>query len=142
MQWDEVAGQEAAKAALKEAVTYPILYPQFFSGKRKPSNGVLLYGPPGTGKTHLARVGASPTQLLTGNWLHFHGVQLSLLRFGRLPSVLSHASHGLPGIGRLTLHEAGWTGLLPLLGLQSGLLPGCLLGLPVLGLAWSTPLLT
>lgn len=56
MQWDDVAGLEAAKDALKEAVILPVKFPQFFTGKRKPWSGLLLYGPPGTGKSYLAKV--------------------------------------------------------------------------------------
>lgn len=33
MQWDDVAGLEAAKDALKEAVILPVKYPQFFTGR-------------------------------------------------------------------------------------------------------------
>ncbi len=47
---------QQCQAILKEAVTDPIRFPHFFSGKRKPCSAVLLYGPPGTGKTHFARV--------------------------------------------------------------------------------------
>ena len=32
VQWDDVAGLEAAKDALKEAVILPVKYPQFFTG--------------------------------------------------------------------------------------------------------------
>lgn len=56
MKWDDVAGLEGAKEALKEAVILPVKFPQFFTGKRKPWSGILMYGPPGTGKSYLAKV--------------------------------------------------------------------------------------
>ena len=64
MQWDDVAGLEAAKDALKEAVILPVKFPQFFTGKRKPWSGLLLYGPPGTGKSYLAKVPPQATAVL------------------------------------------------------------------------------
>ncbi|TLD05433.1 uncharacterized protein PgNI_09188 [Pyricularia grisea] len=59
VKWEDVAGLEAAKESLKEAVLLPIKFPQFFSGKRKPWRGILLYGPPGTGKSYLAKAVAT-----------------------------------------------------------------------------------
>ena len=56
MQWDKVVGLDVAKAALKEAVILPLMFPTFFDDERKPWAGVLLYGPPGTGKPFLAKV--------------------------------------------------------------------------------------
>ena len=47
VKWDDVAGLETAKGLLKEAVILPIRFPQLFTGKRKPWEGILLYGPPG-----------------------------------------------------------------------------------------------
>ena len=56
--FDDIAGLEDAKRLLNEAVSLPLLVPEFFVGIREPWKGVLLYGPPGTGKTMLAKAAA------------------------------------------------------------------------------------
>ena len=57
--WEDIAGLEPVKELLQEAVTLPLLIPNYFRGIRRPWKGVLLYGPPGTGKTLLARAVAT-----------------------------------------------------------------------------------
>jgi vacuolar protein-sorting-associated protein 4 len=59
VKWSDIAGLEAAKNALKEAIVLPIQFPQMFVGMRKPWKGILLYGPPGTGKSLLAKACAT-----------------------------------------------------------------------------------
>lgn len=84
--WDDIAGLEGAKKALKEAVVYPFLRPDLFSGLREPARGMLLFGPPGTGKTMLARAVATESNStffsvssssLTSKW---HGESEKLVR--------------------------------------------------------------
>jgi len=57
--WEDIAGLENVKQALREAIVLPIAKPELFTGARRPWSGILLFGPPGCGKTLLAKAAAT-----------------------------------------------------------------------------------
>lgn len=59
MSLDDIIGMHDVKQVLHEAVTLPLLVPEFFQGLRSPWKAMCLAGPPGTGKTLIARAIAS-----------------------------------------------------------------------------------
>ncbi|MBI4235896.1 MAG: CDC48 family AAA ATPase [Chloroflexi bacterium] len=62
VRWEAVGGLEEAKRTLREAIEWPLRYPELFLAARTaPPRGILLVGPPGTGKTLLAKAVASQT---------------------------------------------------------------------------------
>lgn len=74
VRWRDVGGLKEAKQELREAVEWPLKYPESF--KRigiEPPHGILLYGPPGTGKTLLARAVATEGE---ANFISIKGPEL------------------------------------------------------------------
>ncbi|XP_022341531.2 uncharacterized protein LOC111135601 [Crassostrea virginica] len=59
IKFQDIAGLNDAKAALREAIIIPLLFPHLFTGSIKPWKRILLYGPPGTGKSRLAQAVSS-----------------------------------------------------------------------------------
>jgi transitional endoplasmic reticulum ATPase len=61
--WDDIGGLEEIKQELREAVEWPLKYPNMFEKAGiRPLNGILLFGPPGCGKTLLAKAVANESQ--------------------------------------------------------------------------------
>lgn len=74
IKWENIGGLENAKTELKEAVEWPLKYPESFEkfGVRPP-RGVLLHGSPGTGKTLLAQAVANESD---ANFISVKGPEL------------------------------------------------------------------
>ncbi|OYT42286.1 MAG: AAA family ATPase [Candidatus Altiarchaeales archaeon ex4484_43] len=63
VKWEDIGGLEKVKQELKEAVEWPMKYPDAFKRMGiRPSKAVLLYGPPGCGKTLLAKASANESE--------------------------------------------------------------------------------
>ena len=81
VEWEDVGGLDNIKQELKEAVEWPMKYPDSF--KRlgiRPSRGILLYGPPGTGKTLLAKAVAKESE---ANFIQVKGPSLLSMWVGK-----------------------------------------------------------
>jgi transitional endoplasmic reticulum ATPase len=74
VRWSDVGGLEDVKEELREAVEWPIKYPELFEQTNaEPPKGVMLYGPPGTGKTLLAKAVANESE---SNFIAIKGPEL------------------------------------------------------------------
>ncbi len=72
--WDDVGNLNEAKEELKEAIEWPLKYPELFSQMdAQPPKGILLHGPPGTGKTLLAKAVANESE---ANFISIKGPEL------------------------------------------------------------------
>ena len=79
--WSSVGGLDNVKGELKEAVEWPMKYPDSFKRMGiRPSRGILLYGPPGTGKTLLAKAVAKESE---ANFIQVKGPSLLSMWVGK-----------------------------------------------------------
>ncbi|MAH03735.1 ATPase [Candidatus Pacearchaeota archaeon] len=80
VEWKSIGGLNNIKQELKEAVEWPMKYPDSFSRMGiRPSRGILLYGPPGTGKTLLAKAVAKESE---ANFIQVKGPELMSMWVG------------------------------------------------------------
>jgi transitional endoplasmic reticulum ATPase len=74
VKWSDVGGLDDVKQELREAVEWPLKYPQVFEqAGTHPPKGILLHGKPGTGKTLLAKAVATESGV---NFISIKGPQL------------------------------------------------------------------
>jgi transitional endoplasmic reticulum ATPase len=74
MKWSDVGGLDDIKQELREAIEWPLKYPEVFEqAGTHPPKGILLYGKPGTGKTLLAKAVANESGV---NFISIKGPQL------------------------------------------------------------------
>ncbi len=79
--WNDVGGLDNVKQELKEAVEWPLKYPESFKRMGiRPPRGILLYGPPGTGKTLLAKAIAKESE---ANFIQIKGPSLLSMWVGK-----------------------------------------------------------
>ncbi len=79
--WSDVGGLDGVKQELKEAVEWPLKYPDSFINLGiRPPKGILLYGPPGTGKTLLAKAVAKESE---ANFIQIKGPSLLSMWVGK-----------------------------------------------------------
>ncbi len=79
--WESVGGLDKIKQELKEAVEWPLKYPEGFQRMGiRPPRGILLYGPPGTGKTLIAKAVAKESE---ANFIQVKGPSLLSMWVGK-----------------------------------------------------------
>jgi transitional endoplasmic reticulum ATPase len=74
VKWSDIGGLEEVKTELREAVEWPLKFPEVYKRLNyKIPKGILLYGPPGTGKTLLAKAVATESE---ANFISVRGPEL------------------------------------------------------------------
>ncbi|GCC11757.1 ATP-dependent zinc metalloprotease FtsH [archaeon] len=100
VKWEDIGGLSDIKAKLREAVEWPIKYPEAFVKLGiKPTKGVLLFGPPGTGKTMLAKAVANETD---ANFINVKGPEVLSKWVGEsektMREIFKKARHAAPTV--------------------------------------------
>lgn len=74
VRWDDIGGQKDLKLKLKQAIEWPLLYPEKLRKLGiRPPRGILMFGPPGCSKTMIAKALATDSKV---NFLSIKGPEL------------------------------------------------------------------
>jgi transitional endoplasmic reticulum ATPase len=100
VKWSDVGGLDNIKQELREAVEWPLKYPDIFKkAGTTPPKGIILYGKPGTGKTLLAKAVANESGV---NFISIKGPQLISRYVGEsergVREIFRKAKHAAPTI--------------------------------------------
>ena len=100
VKWSDIGGQEEVKQCLREAVEWPLRYPdRMRRAGLEPKKGLLLYGPPGCSKTLIAKALATEAGF---NFIAVKGPELLNMYVGEseraLRNVFSKARAASPSI--------------------------------------------
>ena len=100
VRWSDIGGLEEVKQELREAVEWPLKYPDKFKAMGiEPPKGVLLYGPPGCGKTLLAKAVANESDAA---FFAINGPEIMSKYYGeseaRLREIFERAEKNAPAI--------------------------------------------
>ncbi len=86
IKWGDIGGLEQVKQELREAVEWPLKYPdKFRKFGIRPPKGILLFGPPGCGKTLLAKAVATESG---ANFIAVRGPEVLSKWFGESERVI------------------------------------------------------
>lgn len=86
VKWSDVGGLSEVKEELKQAVEWPLKYPDVFAEMGiKPPKGILLYGPPGCGKTLMAKAVANESE---ANFISIKGPEILSMWVGESERVV------------------------------------------------------
>src|SRR5213594_2667583 len=96
IKWQDIGGLESVKEELREAIEWPLKYPELFAQMNAvPPKGLLLYGPPGTGKTLLAKAAANESE---ANFISVKGPELLNKFVGESEKAIRGLPQGSPSI--------------------------------------------